>query len=79
MPLIPQRQEQQNRQAPTSQPACLHAAAAQEVAQGHTSTSTDIWLDDPALHKLQQGTMPQGITAAQRSRINQETRLLSLD
>lgn len=47
------------------------AAAAQEKLQGATkSASTDIWHDKSTLHMLQHGTLPEGTTAAERSRIN---------
>jgi hypothetical protein len=45
------------------------AATAQEKAQG-TATTSDIWHDKPAMYMLQHGTMPEGVTAAERSRIS---------
>jgi hypothetical protein len=44
------------------------AAAAQEQLS-QSPASTDIWHDAAAMHMLQYGTMPDGTTAADRSRI----------
>jgi hypothetical protein len=45
------------------------AAAAQEQLCPKQVASTDIWNDAAALHMLQHGEMPEGTTAADRSRI----------
>jgi hypothetical protein len=44
------------------------AAAAQERLQA-PAASSDIWCDAPALHRLQAGTFPADLTAAERGRI----------
>ena len=51
--------------------ACMlsAAAAAQEQLISKEPASTDIWLDTAAMHKLQHGTMPEGMSATDKSRI----------
>lgn len=57
---------------PTFETACMLsiAAAAQELWSAPDAASTDIWCDAAALHKLQHGTMPQGTSAADKSRVS---------
>jgi hypothetical protein len=47
----------------------LAAAAAAQEQLSQSPASTDIWHDAAAMHMLQYGTMPDGTTAADRSRI----------
>jgi site-specific DNA-cytosine methylase len=51
--------------------ACMLATAAAAQEQlSQSPASTDIWHDAAAMHMLQHGTMPEGTTAADRSRIS---------
>jgi hypothetical protein len=60
----------QPQQSYTAACTAAFAAAAQEQLQGTAkAASSDIWHDKPALYMLQHGSMPDGITAAERSRI----------
>ena len=66
---VNQRNDQTDMQ--TYSAACMvaYAAAAQDRLQTGQQASTDIWQDQPALHLLQHGAVPAGLTAAERSRI----------
>jgi hypothetical protein len=74
----PTIQQQAAQSAPTgweAQPytaACMThvAAAAQEKLHAADTNNTDIWNDSVTLHLLQQGSYPQGTTAAEKSRAN---------
>jgi hypothetical protein len=49
--------------------ACYVVAAAQDRISG-AQQATDIWLDAATLHRLQQGSPPEGISTAERSRVS---------